>query len=366
LKGLYNSIMFKSFTLFWLYALLSSVTAKGKRSRYLPIEKPEANNNDHRALQSNNNRVLGIAYECNDNDFPLDLPKVRRYEPGDIIKICIKPEIRTERRGIVMRTVDTMNFMGESSGISQKVIEFKQEYFTTLALCVPGQLVCSFKTKLREELFWGLEGDEVNITGVALVTMEYIDQSFALNGLADFDIPVGLTFLVKRVAPPPGTILGTPDAEVTKQCNPHWWCQYPDWFKILMIILILLLLCCCCIMCFTIPCMLRELGEDDREREERRQFVREQKMREERGEFHPEDQYYEDGYPEQEYQPQYQQQTYGDRPQYEEEYDEPQTRSYRAQPEPAYEEPPRQQSSYRVPRAENSSFQKQASQRYEY
>lgn len=160
--------------LVWLSALLSLVAASEKRGRYVPIvvePKQAAEEGDHnsRALQSNNNRVTGIAYECNDNDFPLDLPKVRRYTPGDIIKVCVKPEIRTENRGIVMRAVDTMNFMGEGSGISQKVIEFKKEAFKTLALCVPGRLVCSFKTELTEELFWGLEGDEVNITGVALV-----------------------------------------------------------------------------------------------------------------------------------------------------------------------------------------------------
>ncbi|CAJ1945463.1 unnamed protein product, partial [Cylindrotheca closterium] len=119
----------KYLTLLWLSALIAAVGAKEKRSRYVPIDNPSQNQNDpnnHRALQSNNNRVTGIAYECNDNDFPLDLPKVRRYVPGDVIKVCVKPEIRTENRGIVMRAVDTMNFIGESSGISQKVIEFKK------------------------------------------------------------------------------------------------------------------------------------------------------------------------------------------------------------------------------------------------
>jgi len=330
---------------------------KAKRNRYLPIEEEAPEN---RRLQSNNNRVLGIAYECDDFDFPLELPKIRRYRPGDIIKVCIKPEVRTERRGIVMRSVDTMNFIGEGSGISQKVIEYKKEFFTALSKCIPGQLVCSFKTTLKEELFWGLEGDEVNVTGVALVTMEYIDESFALNGLADFDIPVDLTFLVKRVAPPPGAVLGVPGAEaIRKQCNPHWWCQYPDWFKIIMIVLILLVFCCCCAMCLTLPCMVREVMADDREREERRQFIKEQKMREENPHLFQDEQYYEDDpYAE----------DFDYVPQYEEEYDQapPQQRSY--QPEPAYEEPPRQQSSYRVPRAENSSFRaaQRGSQQYEY
>ncbi|KAL3939368.1 MAG: hypothetical protein SGBAC_005890 [Bacillariaceae sp.] len=359
--------------LVWLSALLSLVEASEKRGRYVPIlaEEPrQAAEGDHnsRALQSNNNRVTGIAYECNDNDFPVDLPKVRRYAPGDIIKVCVKPEIRTENRGIVMRAVDTMNFMGEGSGISQKVIEFKKEAFKTLALCVPGRLVCSFKTELREELFWGLEGDEVNITGVALVTMEYIDETFALYGLADTDIAVGLTFLVKRVPPPPGAILGIPGSEsIQKKCDPYWWCQYPDWFKILMIILLLLLLCCCCCMCLTIPCMIREMLEDDRERKERRQFVKEQNVRQEQGTFYQEDQYYEDPH----------EQSYRDAPHpFEDDQQNrgqpppPQQQRTYAQPtQPAYEEPARQ-SSYRVPRASNSSFhaqtRPQGSQRYEY
>eukprot|EP00526_Cylindrotheca_closterium_P018807 CAMPEP_0113643366 /NCGR_PEP_ID=MMETSP0017_2-20120614/22802_1 /TAXON_ID=2856 /ORGANISM="Cylindrotheca closterium" /LENGTH=363 /DNA_ID=CAMNT_0000554877 /DNA_START=8 /DNA_END=1099 /DNA_ORIENTATION=+ /assembly_acc=CAM_ASM_000147 len=362
----------KYFSLLWLSVVLSMVGAKEKRGRYVPIEEPKSD--DHRALQSNNNRVTGIAYECNDNDFPLELPKVRRYAPGDVIRVCLKPEIRTEKRGIVMRAVDTMNFIGQGSGISQKVVEFKKEAFTTLSLCIPGQLVCSFKTKLREELFWGLEGDEVNITGVALVTMEYIDKSFALYGLADTDIAVDLTFLVKRVAPPPGAILGVPGAEsIQKQgCDPHWWCQYPDWFKILMIILLLILLCCCCCMCLTIPCMIREMMEDDKEREERREFVREQKMREEHGGFYPEEQYYEDPHG----------QSYRDRPQPFEQEDsyrgqpppppQQQQGSYRPQPpQQSYQpEEPARQSSYRVPRASNSSFRAQQrpapNQRYEY
>ena len=72
-----------------------------------------------------------------------------------------------------------MNFIGGGSGISQKVIEYKKEFFTTLSKCVPGQLVCSFKTTLKEDLFWGIEGDEVNVTGVALV--RWIDSNLALD-----------------------------------------------------------------------------------------------------------------------------------------------------------------------------------------
>lgn len=159
-------------SLLWLAVLLPIAAGKEKRGRYVPVEEapPADDRKDHRALQSNNNRVVGIAYECNDNNFRVNQGKGRNYLPGDEIKVCIRPESRTELRGIVMRSVDSMNFIGGGSGISQRVIEFGKEAFDTLAICVPGQLVCSFRTKLTEQLFWGLEGNEVNITGVALVS----------------------------------------------------------------------------------------------------------------------------------------------------------------------------------------------------
>jgi len=360
----------KYLSLLWLSALLSIAAGKEKRGRYVPVEKTPSDDKDHRALQSNNNRVTGTAFECNDSDFPLPESRLRMYAPGDVIKVCIKPEIRTEKRGIVMRAVDSANFIGGGSDISQKVIEFKKEAFSTLALCVPGQLVCSFRTKLQEELFWGLEGDEVNITGAALVTMEFIDESYALNGLADTDIAVGLQFLVRRIAPPAGVFLGGPSDGSSGEegkCDPEWWCNYPLWFKILMIILAAIILCCCCAVCLTCPCMIREMLQDDREREERRAFVKEQKLRADRGSFqdYPEEEDHDDSYRSSSYRqqppPPRPQGSYRQPPPPQE----PAQGSYRQPPPP---QEPARQSSYRVPRAENSSFraQQRPSQHREY
>lgn len=158
----------KVWSLIWLSAMLTTATEAG-RSRYVPNHGEI----DHRELQSDNVRVIGKAYECTDNDFEIPEGDFRDYEPGDLVKFCIKPDIRSENRGIVMRSIDRMNLKGEGSGRTQRLIENKREKFTTLALCIPGQLVCSFRTRLSEELFWSAEGEDfVNITGVALVSFD--------------------------------------------------------------------------------------------------------------------------------------------------------------------------------------------------
>jgi hypothetical protein len=154
----------KYWSLLWLSAMLAA--AEAGRSRYVPNSE-----SDHRELQSDNVKVTAKAYECTENDFEIPEAQVRDYEPGAIVKICIKPDRPSENRGIVMRSIDQMNFIGEGSGYGQPVIEGNREKFTTLALCIPGQLVCSFKTKLNEDLFWSRDGDTTNITGVALVSL---------------------------------------------------------------------------------------------------------------------------------------------------------------------------------------------------
>jgi hypothetical protein len=152
-------------SLLWLSAMLGA--AEAYRSRYVPISE-----SDHRELQSDNVKVTGVAYECTEQDFEIPAAAVRDYEPGTIIKICIKPDRPSENRGIVMRSIDQMNFKGDGYGtMTQPVIQGNREKFTTLALCIPGQLVCSFKTKLDERLFWSPDGDTTNITGVALVSL---------------------------------------------------------------------------------------------------------------------------------------------------------------------------------------------------
>jgi hypothetical protein len=153
----------KYWSLLWLSAMLAATEAG--RSRFVPNSE-----SDHRELQSNNVRVTGRAYECTENDFEIPEAEVRDYKPGTVVKICIKPDVPSENRGIVMRSIDEMNLKGEGYGKTQPVIEEKREKFTTLALCIPGQLVCSFKTKLSENLFWSPDGDTTNITGVAMVS----------------------------------------------------------------------------------------------------------------------------------------------------------------------------------------------------
>eukprot|EP00980_Cylindrotheca_fusiformis_P030863 scaffold25535_cov117-Cylindrotheca_fusiformis.AAC.6 len=284
----------KAWNVLWISATLNCAVEAG-RSRYVP-------NSDfgHRELFSDNVKVIGNVYECNEGDF--EIPDAdqgfRNYKPDDVVKICIKPDIRSQNRGIVMRAVDRVNMVGEGSRLNQPIIEDKKEKFNTLALCIPGQIVCSFKTRLNERLFWSADGfDFVNITVTAVVSysypafstivvciltpcfyqvsMEYVDETFSLNGVAASGLELDMQFVVRTVAAPPGKFLGDGD-----NCN--WWCQSPDWFKWLIIIFLLIVLCCCCVLCLTCPCVVKEMIDEDRDRKARREFVKERKLREQR------------------------------------------------------------------------------------
>jgi hypothetical protein len=152
-------------------AAFLSASASSVSGRYVPEWNRHPDNNKHhrRDLQSSVNRVQGHAYECLDNDLEKSLSGDHRdYKPGTIIRICVKPEIPTANRGVVMRSVDDFILRGEASSLTQKVIEGKREKYSALSLCVGGNLVCAFKVRLNEELFWG-EGEDTLITGTGLV-----------------------------------------------------------------------------------------------------------------------------------------------------------------------------------------------------
>jgi hypothetical protein len=104
--------------------------------------------------------------------------------------------------------------------------------------------------------------------------MEYIDESFALNGLAGTAISVGVRFAVKTVATPPGVNFDTGKDE-----DSTWWTRSPMWYRVLIIIFLLLVLCCCCALCLTIPCCVKEMIDEDKERQARRELVEERKLR---------------------------------------------------------------------------------------
>jgi len=167
--------------LLFLAAFVATASASGV-GRYIPqwdsVDNREEKENQHqhqqqRDLQSSVNRVTGMVYECLPNDLPkLPLKGLRDYQPGSIIRLCIAPEVPTANRGIAMRYVDDFSLTGQDSNLRQLLVSGKNERYDTLSLCIKGQLVCSLKVRLLEELFWSnTPGESISIRAQGFVSL---------------------------------------------------------------------------------------------------------------------------------------------------------------------------------------------------
>jgi hypothetical protein len=123
-----------------------------------------------RELQSSAPRVIAEAYECDDQNQEIQAGEPR--EIGYEIRVCVTPNTPTRQRDVFVRSIETFTFSQQGGDASQRVIESRVEVDTnTLLLCLPGSLVCSFKTRLSDELFH----DNVNgtISGSGEVAMQF-------------------------------------------------------------------------------------------------------------------------------------------------------------------------------------------------
>jgi len=106
--------------------------------------------------------------------------------------------------------------------------------------------------------------------------MEYRESGFALNNLADTEIPVSVKINVTGIAPPPGVVL-----QGGNEIDCDWWCQTPMWFRVFVIILAILVLCCICGLCATSCCVVKEMLDEDKEQKEDREALRKEREAEE-------------------------------------------------------------------------------------
>ena len=133
---------------------------------------------DPRILQSSNPQVRGEAYECDELFQPVvdSQPRPKGYE----IRICVWPDRRTRARDVVMRSIDEFTFYKDDGNVAQPVVTKPgfQEATAPLSLvvCVPQQLICSLKTRLKDDFFFA--NSPGNITGTGQISFEFDIEAF--------------------------------------------------------------------------------------------------------------------------------------------------------------------------------------------
>jgi hypothetical protein len=124
-----------------------------------------------RNLQSSNARVIAEAYECDEylNALPDEESQTLKkidYE----IRVCIRPVTPTLLRGITMRSINEFTWFKPLGSTVQPAVRNGYDQPRTLQVCVPGRPICSLKTKLRDDFFFG--GTNATVTGTGTVSMQ--------------------------------------------------------------------------------------------------------------------------------------------------------------------------------------------------
>lgn len=242
-----------------------------------------------RRLQSSNARVVAEAFECDEYQQKLPQEELDAYKPlGYEIRVCIQPVTPTRNRGIVMRSIDDFTWYKAQGSTVQPAVVKNIDQSLTLAVCIPGRVVCTLKTKLLDDFFYNpkngtvvgtgtvsmqVQGDEDNPTirrklgadenGIFQAVVEWTGGSRGLQVGSAFggyagSSGVSMRFNVDQLEPPADFVPYVPD-DVSS-----WWEDSPTWLKVLVIagaIILLLMACCLCLMCFW---AFREQMEDER------------------------------------------------------------------------------------------------------
>lgn len=251
---------------------------------------------DDRQLQSNTPRVIAEAYECDEYLEMLSDEQRKAYKPvGYEIRVCVRPVTPTRNRGIVMRTLDDFTWYRSYGSTVQPAILNKADQPRTIQVCIPGRVICSFKTKLLDDFFYGetngtvvgsgtvsmqVEGDDDNPeirrrlgadsngifqTEIEWITNRNLQVGSALGGYAGSS-GVTVEFNVDRQAPPDDFVPYTED-DITS-----WWEDSPTWLKALVIlgaIIVFLMGCCLCCMClWSIRESMKDRNDEERKAKE--------------------------------------------------------------------------------------------------
>lgn len=135
-----------------------------------------------RKLQSSNNRVIAEAYECDEYLQEVSEEVALAYKPlGYEIRICVAPAAPTRNRGIVMRSIDDFTWYKAFGSAVQPAIQDKSDVANTLSICLAGQEVCTFKTKLIHDLFYGSTNGTITGTGTASMQVEEEDDDDSIG-----------------------------------------------------------------------------------------------------------------------------------------------------------------------------------------
>jgi hypothetical protein len=225
-----------------------------------------------RELQSSAPRVIAEAYECDDQN-----QEIQEGEPREIgyeIRICIAPNTPTRLRDVYVRSIEDFTFFRVGGGASQNAIEKRAEVDTdTILLCLPGSLVCSFKTRLLDQLFY----DNVNgtISASGEVNMQFGTGSAARmlrtqvvpRGLQVAGAQGGFAGISSVKMEFPVINAGRPDkSTVTSEDADNRWADAPSWLKILIVVggvAVVLFGCGACCMCCLILRQSRDRGKNE-------------------------------------------------------------------------------------------------------
>jgi hypothetical protein len=220
-----------------------------------------------RILQSSAPRVVAEAYECDENEERIAADVIFPKRVGAEIRVCIAPNTPTSNRGVFIRSIEDFTFFKNGGTASQVVIADRVETDTrlTLLLCIPGAEICSFKTTLLPDLFFG--DTDGNITGIGEVAMQEGRQNTI--GRRQLTSPALLRGTIQwrggrqaQVADLSDNFAGLSDVKMefsykkaTKEEKADvlgetesWWASKPLWLRILIIVIIIATIigCCCC------------------------------------------------------------------------------------------------------------------------
>jgi hypothetical protein len=278
---------------FWTAAVLFLATATTR------TRAADDSSDEHRELQSSTPRVIADAYEC--DEYLQILPEAQRkaFKPlGYEIRVCVRPNTPTRNRGIVMRTIDEFTWFKSFGATVQPAITNKADLSQTLQVCIPGRQICSFKTTLLDDFFYGETNGTVVGTGQASMQVANSDANptirrqlgadengifqaaiqWTMGGQQQRELQVGsalggfvgqsgikLEFNVDA-RPPPDNYVPFVEEDIST-----WWEDSPTWLKVLIIAgacVLLLMGCCLCFMCmWSIRECLRDEVEKDKAKE---------------------------------------------------------------------------------------------------
>eukprot|EP00538_Stauroneis_constricta_P013206 CAMPEP_0119546638 /NCGR_PEP_ID=MMETSP1352-20130426/967_1 /TAXON_ID=265584 /ORGANISM="Stauroneis constricta, Strain CCMP1120" /LENGTH=569 /DNA_ID=CAMNT_0007591359 /DNA_START=146 /DNA_END=1855 /DNA_ORIENTATION=+ len=148
------------------------VIGTGRQQNHLKLQSP-------RTLQSSALRVDAVMYECDVNNERIEDDgdsQNNKKKIGQFIKYCIQPSLVTQNRDVFLRSIESLMFVRNlpSQSVRQVLVENRVEQeATTLAVCIPGSVLCTVQTRLDGALFVGNSGQNVQVSVIADIALQF-------------------------------------------------------------------------------------------------------------------------------------------------------------------------------------------------